>query len=149
MAATIPPVLSVFRAQARVPSQVQDSTQANANAVNNAFKQTNTAIAATQAATAAGTIAAGVLVLVTLPPSAYILITHNLGQVASGFVVVSKVATFDVFQDPADPGCPVTSSAKLPLRLSNQPTQNNPTPTKTIRLQSTAGISQTVSLWIF
>jgi len=148
--AKIPPLLSVFRDQPRVPSQVQDSTLQNAQAVNAAFKQTNTALAPVQAATAAGTIASGVLVLAIMSGTGtYNLVTHNLGRVASGFLVVGKSETCDVFQDPADPGCPGTNGTTSASRVGPGPTLNNRTPTNTIRLQCTAGSPTEVALWIF
>lgn len=141
MPAPLPPQPTVLRAQPRVASQVQDSTLANYTATQNVLAGNGSAIAALQQTTAPGTVSAGILVTATLPATgAYVLVTHNLGYVASGFVVVSKGASLDVFRDPKDPGA---------VGVSSQPTQANQTPTKTIRLQSTAMAIATVRLWIF
>lgn len=144
------PKISEFRGQGRVPSQVQDSTVANVTAVTQAFQETGNAVTDLQEITAVGTIAPGVLVLATLPATGtYVLLTHGLGRVASGFLLVGKNGACDVFQDPLDPGAPMTNSQNQAVRVGSGPTQANRNPTQNIRLQSNAAGPVTIALWIF
>lgn len=149
MSLPVPPAITSYRNQPRVASRMQDATISNSVAVNQALSQASSSIVAVQDAVGPGTIASGVLVLAVMPATGtYTLVPHNLGRVASGFLVVGKSITVDVFQDFQDPGCPATSGSSA-SRRSSQPTKNNPTPTKTIRLQSTAGSPTEVALWVF
>lgn len=145
----LPPQPVVFRGQPRVASQVQDSTLATYKATQNVLSSNASSIAALQNTTAQGTIANGVLVLATIPNGTYQLVQHNLGRVASGFIVVSTLSA-PISQYSSDPGAPVLLSTGLPGRNSTQPTQQNPTPTKTIRLYNTAGSgTATFAVWVF
>lgn len=127
-------------------SRFQDSTiQALDGLASSAFSAQETANEATKA-TAPGTIAAGVEVLVALP-SGYSLVAHNLGRVARGFIVTGQTGAAALTRDSADPGAPFAPASGLASRNANAPTGTNPTPTKTIRLSASgAGVFQ---LWIY
>lgn len=132
----------LFRGVNRIASQMQDSTSSSLIDASNQLDSQASSISSLQAQTAAGMIANGVLVSQVMPVTGtYQLVTHNLGRVASGFAVVDKPGALDVWRDGADPGAVYNTST--------QPTKNNPTPTKTIRLQSSLGSTVIVKLWIF
>ena len=137
----LPPQPVVYRGQPRVASQVQDSTLATYKATQNVLSSNASSIAALQSTTAQGTIGNGVAVTVSnSAASATATVTHNLGYIARGYVVIHQTAIFGTCRLAADP-----------VPSNPQPTQANKTPTSTMQISRGADGQGTQSyiVWVF